>query len=878
MPCVMRSVLGVRLSASNPVRGWSQVVRTDSQTDLECLDSLAMTIVLKPLWPTGVAILAVSVSSIASAQTAPSGAHPRIWLDAATQSGMRAQASDANSPVKRAALRCAAAHSTPSEYAVGGWQGFEFVTTLSSCLAAYVASGSADDLATAVKYWNALLDDYQTVGDGLGGDDVVTHDTGYAMRTFAPYSALAYDWLHDAPGVTEALRAHARARFDAWSTYYSTSGYLRHLAGANYQAGYAFAATLMAIAEAGEAGAAGDAHWANVRDVIWKQDLEPAFGPGGVLDGGDWAEGWQYGALSVLEHALAARAMQENGSSISGVAAWSSSLPLRFAHGLTPGSRQSFTGGDSDATTPYREPNNGALLAAIAGPASDQAKALARKLNTDLQLSNENPLFDALAAATPGATTALPDDSSTNYLARGSGNWYVRGAWTADTAWSVLQCTHHLVDDHQYVNAGNWVLTRGADDLVVDPSPYGSLSTLTGNAPAVDSASLPSGYSPSQGYWGKTTGWVWTRQAESGVAAGRCSYADQFQRSDVASDVSQALRDFVLIPQGNGAAIVLIDRVLTGSADRGLHLRVRTPAALALTPDGASATLAGSSLAIRKVWSSSGTPSVRDMPRASECPSSSHTCDVSKLPSGSEYRVDVAGPSAFAIHVVNAQAGAAAPAGTLLSGSGYRGVLVAHAGSSVAVLTNDTTAGTAGDALVYRVPVQAGAIHVVLDAPADADGLSDVTAVLAGKDCEVTVKQHVGAQPGVSARPLVLNVAGDCALKDDGTQKPAEPETTPTGDAGFGSGGTAASAAGSDGGGAGAAHATGGASSPAAGQASDPSGGVAAIAGASSDSGCAFAPQRNGTDNAAAVASGALGLWLFGRRRRTQRRAHGMGR
>jgi len=41
-----------------------------------------------------------------------------------------------------------------------------------------------------VKYWSVLLDDYQNVGDGLGGDSVVTHDTGYAMRTFAPFSAL----------------------------------------------------------------------------------------------------------------------------------------------------------------------------------------------------------------------------------------------------------------------------------------------------------------------------------------------------------------------------------------------------------------------------------------------------------------------------------------------------------------------------------------------------------------------------------------------------------------------------------------------------------------------------------------------------------------
>jgi hypothetical protein len=184
----------------------------------------------------------------------------------------------------RGAVRCRAARETPAQYVTGGWQGFEFVTTLSGCLLSWQATQSPDDLATAIKYWNVLLDDYQNVGDALGGDTVVAHDTGYAMRTFAPYSALAYDWLHDAPGVTETLRAHARARFDAWTTFYSTSGYLRHMPAANYQAGYLFAATLMAVAEAGEAGAAGDAHWVNVRDVIWGKDTAPALGAGGLRE------------------------------------------------------------------------------------------------------------------------------------------------------------------------------------------------------------------------------------------------------------------------------------------------------------------------------------------------------------------------------------------------------------------------------------------------------------------------------------------------------------------------------------------------------------------------------------------------------------------
>ena len=648
------------------------------------------------------------------------------------------------------------------------------MTTLSACLTAYVANNDTDDLATALKYWTVLLDDYQAVGDALGGDDVVTHDTGYAMRTFAPFSALAYDWLHDAPGVTEELRARARTRFNAWSTYYSTSGYLRDMPGANYQAGYAFAATLMAVAEAGEAGAAGDAHWANVRDNVWQKALVPAFAPGRVLDGGDWPEGWQYGSLSVLELSLAARALQENGVSLEGTAAWASSLPLRFAYGLTPATRQAFTGGDSDAPTPHRKPDNGALLAALAGPASDAAKALARRLNQDLKLSNENPLFDALAEASSAtAASSLPSSAPTNYLARGTGNWYVRGDWSDGSTWGVFQCSRRLVDDHQYANAGNWVLTRGADDLVVDPSPYGSLSTLTGNAPAIDTASLPDGYSPSQGYWGKKTGLVWNRQSSSGIAAARCDYADQFQRSDVPSDVPMALRDFVMIPHGDGATVVLVDRARTSGAERALHLRVRSPAALTLVGDSASGSIGASSLTIQKLWTSGGAANVRAMPQASECPSSSHACDVSKLPAGSEYRVDVSGPAASAIHVVSAGAGTAAPS-VLLTGPGYRGALIDVQAARVAVIGADAAADSPVGSLSYRVPAGDDTVHVVLDAPVNTEGQSDVTASRDGNDCLVEVKAHSGAGTGMSGRPLVVRANRDCALVDDGDEKPID--------------------------------------------------------------------------------------------------------
>src|SRR4051812_32914711 len=97
------------------------------------------------------------------------------------------------------------------------------------------------------------------------------------MRTQPPYAALGYDWLHDAPGMTPALLAHARARFKVWTDYYDGEGYLRDIAGANYQAGYVFATTLIAIAQGGEAGADSAALWSTVVETIFGDYLARGF-------------------------------------------------------------------------------------------------------------------------------------------------------------------------------------------------------------------------------------------------------------------------------------------------------------------------------------------------------------------------------------------------------------------------------------------------------------------------------------------------------------------------------------------------------------------------------------------------------------------------
>jgi len=229
----------------------------------------------------------------AAAQSEPSGPHPRLFLDEQTQANLRDLARKSGTAVSAAVRRCREIESSPGSFARDGYMGLDWAQYLQTCLVAWKATGSEGAARTAIRYFRALLNDLQVVGDGKGGDSAASRDSGYAMRAHGPYTALAYDWLHDAPGVDAALLALARSRFKAWTGWYVANGYRARSPGTNYNAGYFFAATLIAVAQGGEAGDDGAKLWRHVVDSLFEKDLLPAM-TDGALRGGDGGEVWQY--------------------------------------------------------------------------------------------------------------------------------------------------------------------------------------------------------------------------------------------------------------------------------------------------------------------------------------------------------------------------------------------------------------------------------------------------------------------------------------------------------------------------------------------------------------------------------------------------------
>lgn len=758
----------------------------------------------------GFVLAATAVTPLAEAAPTPPRAapRPRLFLDGASLGVLKARVATAGTGAARAVALCKDVAAKPASYAKSGYQGDRWAFPLSACGLAWQLTGDAAHAATAIKLWNAILSDVDTMGDakacvvGATRDQAIAavrRDTGYAIRFIGPHTALAYDWLHDAPGVDEPLRAHTRACFKEWVDWYTTTGYLRDEPGGNYHAGFVAAKSLIAVAEAGEAGADGDRHWTEaVDDVLGKQLVGKGLAPGGPLVGGDWNEGWQYGPLSVLHYALAARALGDHGAPKAPMQAWADGLPLRFLHGLYPARDLAWVGGDFEDDTPGTSPNPRVLLAALVDGSSPEALGHAAFLHQTLfKASDDAPAFEAIAEArAPAPVDPWAKPGSTLFVAQGTRTVYARTGWDTAALYAVFASAPRQVSDHQHMDATNFVLARGKDHLVVDPTPYGSRSTLTSNALTLDSTVVKGEYAPSQTPWSKAD-LPWVRGTASGVVAARGDFAQAFIFSSTKSDIPFARRDWVFLPEGE---IVTIDRARTDADARQMYLRFRTPGKLALAGGVATATVGASRLAVHAVKLSGGAPAVRSVPGAGDCWSGPFGACATARFAVDEYAVKVPGPRPLAVHVLDALAAADAPA-TVTSmdaispaNTAVVGAAIQRAGKQTYVVASSGADGVAGATLAYTVPKSA-ARHVVFDAPEDGAGKSLVTAAATADGCAVTIT----AGAGFVGRPLMFSLDGACGVSEDPNAPPATPpDAGPgggAGDAGVGDGGPEATPA-----------------------------------------------------------------------------------
>jgi Heparinase II/III-like protein len=429
-----------------------------------------------------------SASSAASAPlpqlTSIATAHPRILLTPARLANLKKLDKAGNPAMARLTKRCDEATDKTID---SGYEAWDWTNAALSCALLWRVTGNDARAKTALKYLKALLDDRMKVGDGKGGLEVVRHDSGYPIRTFGFGGAIAYDWLHGAPGMTDDMKKAALDRFTAWVAWFKENGYQKDKPIANYYAGYFGTVGMAGVACEGD-----DPRGAELRktaQAMWKRSVVPEMKK---LQGGQWPEGWQYGGLAAAVFAIYA-----DTEKVAGDLVFLREMVDYRRHSLWPDAVHVYDNGDwsKKPATANGHEMWGALVALPAGdPFAARARALAKMVKPERD--NQWTWLEAIVED-PSAPTEEPDPKTTSYLAKGTGTAFARSAWSPGAVWASINAGPYL-SDHQHLDQGHFEIVRGTDALLVDGGGYGAGSSASHNTLLVDDGGETMTYTPNQ--------------------------------------------------------------------------------------------------------------------------------------------------------------------------------------------------------------------------------------------------------------------------------------------------------------------------------------------------------------------------------------------
>jgi hypothetical protein len=574
-----------------------------------------------------------------------------------------------------------------------GYQGFEWADAIADASLVWHATGDTRYAAGAIRYLRALLDDRFVFGDAKGGKDVVTHDSGYGIRTFGAYTALAYDWLRRAPGMDATLKAHALERLDQWLTWYGAEGYLRDRPIANYYWGYLTTLSFAGLAAAGESPAA-DAWLAHANDAL-AQSVLPAFRD--ELAGGGWPEGWQYGEYTTVEIALVSRAFKTGaGLDIARRLPWLSQLVTHHVQALLPDEQSVYDGG-TWGEHPAKPSAAGLAAAIVALEGVDDARAAEARWMVAHALPplNREQAWVGLLADRPGAVERSPREGApTSLHLSGQGLTFVRSTWSPNAVWASFQAGPRLAEDHQDADQGHFELFRGADGLLVDGGDSEGSATINHNTLLVDDGGRHLNYPPNQGVWGATV--RTTRFADDGVVAVAVGDIGEAYAPSCAEDgctkrsVQQLVRTFVFL---RPSLLVLDDRVLLERPEYDVTWAAHVTTNPKVVGALASAIVGQSRVDIRTLEPENAEGVAVREPSASG--EGSHRANH---PWGPMWRIEVRSPRGsrdrgFLQFITVNRAQAAAPTARRVSGEGMRGCVGTVDRRTIAVLFADPKKG-----------------------------------------------------------------------------------------------------------------------------------------------------------------------------------------
>jgi Heparinase II/III-like protein len=649
----------------------------------------------------------------------PRGPHPRILATEGRLAALRGLRA-ASAPSWRALLeQCDGDARHPIEAGYEGWDWANAALDLALC---HAMTGRPEHARAAIQYFKALLDDARKVGDGAGGDAIVRHDDGYSIRTRGCLGAIAYDWLHDAPGMTSELRGHAVDRIVAWTQWFSAGGYNRDQPIANYYAGWFGAVAFGGIAADGD-----DPRSALLLDQaerMFNAEIVPAFRR--KLAGGDFPEGWQYGDLvgAVLTIFADAEIRPDAaGRSPFDELPWLHETPAYRAHALWPDGRHTFDTGDW-SEKPAVAPTHTLLALSTVLPNGDAAGRQSRALARLAADPREEWHWLAALADDPSRVAEDPRRGPTSYLSPGTATWTARTDWSAQAVWVAMTSAPSL-SDHQHLDAGHFEVVRGGDALVVDAGGYGSYSSLSHNVIAVDDGKDNDNYSPNQGTWSdrariarfEDQGRFVYAMADYASAYDPAGYPKDHPRRSVEAAVREILfsrRALAGLPES--ARVIVHDRMTVGSPGYGVTFLLHGGARPEPLADGVRFVVGKSMALVTTMTPAGASPAlVREPTDLGDGPYYANDPPEGAVSVRVEVRSARQGVERRFLHAfVVAGTDAHPPHPARVEGQGIDGVAI---DDEAYVFALGSAAGPA--ALTYRAPV-AAARHVVASLPPDA--------------------------------------------------------------------------------------------------------------------------------------------------------------
>ena len=651
----------------------------------------------------------------------------RILLDERRLSLLR-QARERSTPAwKYVQTRCDNANASAFK---SGFHGFDWADVTASLALCWHATGEREYADGAIRYLNAMLDDRYVVGDGQGGASMVTHNSGYGIRAVGAYSALAYDWLRDAPGMTPELRKKITGRLGDWLAWYGEKGYLRDQPISNYFWGYLTTLSLAGLAAYGEAPEA-EAWLSLAKDELWSKKVLPAFRQS--LRGGNWPEGWQYGEYTGFEVAFVAKAFQTAaGVDLVRKLPWLGEAVDYHVQALLPDRRSVYDGGTwgEHPAKPSALSLSGIVIA-LEGIDDTRVAEARFMIANDLPPLRREQSWVGLLAERPGAPQRDPrKGEATSFHAPASGLTFARSDWSATAVFTSFQAGRPIAVDHQDKDQGHFVLWRGSDGLLIDGGGGEGAATINHNTLLVDDGGRHLNYTPNQGVWGHAV--RTTRVGDDGVvvlAVGDIgeAYAPACVRQNCKERaVEKAVRTFVYV---RPSLVVMEDRVLLEEPSYGVTWAAHTTVEPTVTGDVVSAVVGQSRVDVRALL-----PAARQIQILREPAGSGKGPHRMNAPWGPMWRTEISGARTLRerefLHfiTVDDKSGTPPPA-RAITGEGLRGAVGRVDGKRMAVL--------------FAASPEGGSIAL--------DGAADLVAV-------------VGLEPAARYR-VELDSAANCTFK-----------------------------------------------------------------------------------------------------------------